>query len=166
MKQLTLIRHAEADQIIGQSDFERTLSAKGQLEAQSMGLWLRAQQCPFDRIFCSTAKRARQTAHLLFAEQGYHKNELTHDPLLYDFDINSVFHFIECLDDDFEHVVLVGHNPAFSDLSASLCKSLVTSLPTCAIVQLRLYISEWVEVKPDCADLIAFEYPGKQLTNG
>jgi phosphohistidine phosphatase len=64
--QLILWRHADAENAApGQSDAERSLTAKGEKQARRMAAWL-AKRLPKDaRILASPARRAQQTAQAL-----------------------------------------------------------------------------------------------------
>lgn len=63
---LLLWRHAEAHELeAGQTDLERTLTAKGEKQAQRVAKWLDQQLPEGARIYCSPAVRTVQTvAHL------------------------------------------------------------------------------------------------------
>ena len=60
---LILWRHAEAHVIKeGQSDLERTLTTKGERQAQRMAEWLNQRLAHSTRILVSPAVRTQQTA--------------------------------------------------------------------------------------------------------
>lgn len=60
---LILWRHADAED--GVPDAGRKLTAKGEKQAQQMGLWLKARLPEKFRLLVSPAKRAQQTAQAL-----------------------------------------------------------------------------------------------------
>jgi phosphohistidine phosphatase len=63
---LILWRHAEAHVIReGQSDLERSLTTKGERQAQRMAEWLNQRLAQSTRVVVSPAKRCQQTARAL-----------------------------------------------------------------------------------------------------
>lgn len=159
MKQLTLIRHANSDQHIGLSDFERPLNIQGELTANAMGVILCKQPIIFDRLFSSPAKRALSTAKLICNAINFSEDEIAVDPRLYTFDDDALLRFIETLDERFDSVVIVGHNPALTLLLSELTGSSLNSLPPCAIVQIELAITDWIEIRSGCGRLLRLEFP-------
>src|SRR5579871_6075483 len=77
MKHLLILRHAKAVRDDAeQADFQRPLAPRGEKDAPGIGKALRERGVLPDLIFCSPAKRARQTmeavrkaAHLEIAPQ-------------------------------------------------------------------------------------------------
>ena len=67
--ELILWRHADAENAApGQSDAERSLTAKGEKQARRMAAWLRKRLPKDARILASPARRAQQTARALNRE--------------------------------------------------------------------------------------------------
>ncbi|MCB1661388.1 MAG: histidine phosphatase family protein [Pseudomonadales bacterium] len=159
MKQLTLIRHAHADQHIGLSDFERPLNAKGEFTARAMGRVLRDHPIPFEQIFASPAKRALSTAKLICKAIHLPEQKIVVDPLLYTFDDTVLLGFIEALDDRIDNLAIVGHNPALTLLLGELTRSPLNNLPPCAIAQMELSITNWFEIRSGCGRLLRLELP-------
>ena len=58
---LILMRHAQAEWGFGVEDHDRALSAKGQVEAHSLGTWLTAHDHQPSLALISDAKRTQQT---------------------------------------------------------------------------------------------------------
>ena len=58
---LILMRHAQAEWGFGVEDHDRALSAKGQVEAHSLGTWLTAHDHQPSLALISNAKRTQQT---------------------------------------------------------------------------------------------------------
>lgn len=132
MKCLTLIRHADASPAkIGQSDFDRPLSALGTRQAMDQFDELILTNQP--KIYFSAAHRTAQTAELL---------ELRHPALemhprqdLYNADLDQLIEIIEELWNE-HHVVIIAHNPGISQLFYYLTKNW-SPFETCSIAQLE-----------------------------
>lgn len=160
MKRLTLIRHAKSDHSFGLSDIKRPLNPRGEKAAELMGGVLKQQQILFERVFCSPAIRAQQTAERLCNAMGHPKRQIITDDSLYTFDTTPLYRFIESLDEQLSDAAIVGHNPAMTLLTNELCRTAnIDNLPTCSVVRIELAIAEWVEVHSGCASLIDFDFP-------
>lgn len=114
-REIILLRHAHAEsQKPGQPDLARPLSARGIVEAEAAGLWLREKSVLPARILCSPALRAEQTLeHALGAVSAIS------EPRIYE---ASAGELIALIDDnaDAPRLLLVGHNPGFETLVALL----------------------------------------------
>ena len=160
MKQLTLIRHGKSDHSFGLADIERPLNERGESDAVLMGSWLIQQQIHFDQIFTSPAKRALTTAKLVSGQLDDDINEIVIEPLLYTFDSDGLYRFIETTDDQLSDIVIVGHNPGITLLVNDLCySSPIDNMPTCGIAQIELAITDWVEIAPGTGKLKQFSCP-------
>ncbi|MGP1664694.1 MAG: SixA phosphatase family protein [Rhodanobacter sp.] len=119
MHELILLRHAEAVPIETDSDDRhRTLSTRGKQEAQAAGLWLATHNLSPDRVLCSPAKRAEETARLaLTALDGAPVPQMAAE--IYD---ASPGELLALLDQhgDAGSILLVGHNPGIERLVALL----------------------------------------------
>jgi phosphohistidine phosphatase len=118
--QLHLLRHAHAGEPAGWtgSDDERPLSAKGEAQAERLGRFLAEVGFEPDAIITSPKIRAARTAEVVAAALGVSVRE--DERLAVGFDLVTIE---AILFDAGEPVkpVLVGHDPDFSDLVATLC---------------------------------------------
>jgi len=160
MKKLTLIRHAEAaNPTLSQSDFDRPLTTYGQHQAEEMGKLLAEQNFSFDQMFTSTAQRALSTANTINSALLSSTSAPIEEAQLYNIAADQLYHFIEMLDDDISHAVIIAHNPGLSYLVNDLLRQPLPSMSPCTAVQLQLNILEWVEIHPGCAQLLSHDTP-------
>ncbi len=159
MKLLTLFRHGKSDwgpQY--QSDFERPLKERGRRDSSRMGKYLARLALIPDLIVCSPAERARQTAGLFAAGVGY-RQAVRWDERIYAASSGELMSLLRGLPDEAAHVVLIGHNPGFEDLTVRLIGAdafgMATGvrLPTAALAHLVLDISLWSEAQADSGQL-------------
>jgi phosphohistidine phosphatase len=115
---MVLLRHGTAVErgLAGLDDAERPLVPKGEREARHAGRALRALKFRADEVRTSPLVRARQTAQIAAAELGV--------PAVEDAALAPGFDRA-ALDDLIarhggEHLVLVGHDPDFSELIREL----------------------------------------------
>ncbi len=159
MKQLTLTRHAQArfaNAMI--SDFERPLSQLGMEEAEYMGKQIYIPN-PIQQVFSSPAERALSTACIIFRELEISENDIIADTDLYSFDMEDIYRFIEGIDDTFNSVAIVGHNPAVTLLANDLTHTPIKHVPTAGVVNIQLNIAEWVDAHSGSGKLISFDHP-------
>ena len=118
--ELHLLRHAHAGEPAGWtgSDDDRPLSAKGEGQAQRLGRFLAELAFEPDAIITSPKVRAARTAEIVAAALGREVRQ--DDRLAGGFDLVTIE---AMLFDAGEPVkpVLVGHDPDFSELMATLC---------------------------------------------
>jgi phosphohistidine phosphatase len=98
-----------------------------------------------DLILCSTAQRARSTAELV-AEESDYQGEIIYNQEVYSFDAEPYRQALAALADDYETVMLVGHNPAIEEFLLSLTGK-PEAMPTAALAQVELPIQSWAEMK-------------------
>jgi phosphohistidine phosphatase len=116
--ELYLLRHADAgDPDAWQGDdAERPLSEKGRRQAESLGRFLAARGVSFDSILSSPKVRAMETAQLVADSLG--ASVAADDRLGERLDLDDLGAVIE--DAGVRRLMLVGHDPDFSDLCATL----------------------------------------------
>ena len=102
---LWLLRHGDAED--GSPDAERKLTGKGERQARAAGAALAALEVRLDACLTSPKVRAADTARLACEPLGV---ELRHEPALAGGPFDA-----EQLAAGFDHVLLVGHEPDFSD---------------------------------------------------
>lgn len=160
MKYITLIRHAKSDwSNTGESDFDRDLNARGRRVAPKMGRKLNELNLRPNKIYSSTAKRARETSNLLVEQLDYSLGEVNYVDELYEASIRTLLDFINKLDDQFHDVTIVGHNPSISYLTEYLTGEPVDNIPTAGVVRLSFKFDEWKLISQKTSELIYFIYP-------
>lgn len=161
MKFLTLIRHAKSDWSSPElEDFERPLNRRGKEAALLMGQRLADRGLVPDLIISSPARRARKTARRLARELSYPVGRIDYVPRIYEAERDTLIELVRTLR-DIPHVVLVGHNPGFSELGRWFCPAAPEWLPTCAVLTLRVEVAQWHNVQCGCALIENYDYPKK-----
>lgn len=160
MKKLTLIRHAEAAPPKGnQTDFDRSLTDHGQHQADIMAKKLKKQHFTFDEMYCSGAQRALSTAQTIYHALSPNQRPIREKSFLYHVNLEYLYRFIETIDNDIEHAVLVSHNPGLSYLLSDLLREPIQNMNTCTVAQLQLNINDWIEIQSNCAQLLSIDAP-------
>jgi len=160
VKRLTLVRHAKSGHKDGSlPDFERPLSRRGKEDAPEMGRRLAARGCAPDALVTSPAKRARKTAEKIARALGFPEDAIGEDSRVYDAGVGTLIETIRDFDDAWDHVLLVGHNPGFTELANLLGHLEIPNLPTCGVVCLDLAETTWRKVAQGAGTLVFYDTP-------
>jgi phosphohistidine phosphatase len=150
MKTLLLMRHAKSSWKESKlADHERPLNKRGRHDAPMMGELLIERELVPQKILCSSALRARQTAELLAENAGY-SEEITYSDRLYLAEADEYFSALRELPDDIDRVMLIGHNPGLETL-LQLLSGQIQSLPTAVIAHLSLPVDSWADISSETA---------------
>ena len=116
MKSLLILRHAEATPVIAElSDLHRPLAERGRTQARDLGRWLRDRGIAPDRILCSPAVRARETADIVTAAAAW-TAQVTANDALYNASGEDLLAQASSAPDTVTQLLLVSHAPGVSDV--------------------------------------------------
>ena len=160
MKTLTLVRHAKSSwKDTSLADRDRPLNGRGKRDAPEMGRRIAAAGIRPSLIVSSPAVRAWTTAKVIANEIGYPREFLQRDSALYLASVNGILDVIVSQDAGFNNLMLVGHNPGFTDFANYLVPGLTDNMPTAAVVSVELDTDDWsLYEKPD-ATLLLYDFP-------
>ena len=162
MKHLLIIRHAKSSWDNPElQDNERPLNKRGLEDAPMMANILKKNNFKIDKIFSSSALRAKMTAEIFSKELNFPESLIEYTDELYNASRRDILNFIKRVDDKLENIAIVGHNPGLTDLVHFLLYDFDYELPTCAIVGVDLDIEKWSDIKSVTGILRFFEYPKK-----
>lgn len=156
MKELLLIRHAKSswkDPYL--RDFDRPLNERGKNDAPVMADRTFNREGSTDLLLSSPAKRAHLTAFEFHKKFG---NDIVFDENIYEASYKTLLEVINHLSDDYERVMMFGHNPGFSHIMDYLT-SKVQHMPTCGIAKISFEADRWAEISADSGLLVYFDYP-------
>jgi phosphohistidine phosphatase len=164
-RRLMLLRHAKSDWT-DVSDHARPLAKRGRRDAPAVGRWLRAHRYLPDVVVCSTARRTRQTWELAAPELGGSPS-VTFEPRAYEASALTLLYLAQELPSRYRAALLIGHNPAISELANSLAERPAPGgappppairFPTAAVAVLE-FTGDWPTLTPGQALLRAFTAP-------
>ena len=160
MKTLTLVRHGKSSwKDTSLSDRDRPLNKRGERDAPEMGRRIVAAGIRPSLIVSSPAVRAWTTAKIIADQIGYPREFLQRDSALYLASVNGILDVIVAQDAGFNNVMLVGHNPGFTDFANYLVPGLTNNIPTAGVVCVELDTDDWsLYDKPD-ANLVLYDFP-------
>jgi phosphohistidine phosphatase len=163
MKTLTLLRHAKSswgDSAL--SDRERPLNERGERDAPVMGRRIVEAGIRPSMIISSPAVRAWTTARIVAQEIGYPVEFLQRENELYLASLNTLLDVVCAQDNEFNHLMVVGHNPGLTDFANYLSPGLTNNLPTAGVVSVSLEGDDWKLYDCPASTLLTFDYPKKK----
>lgn len=160
MKTLYLMRHAKSSwKDPHLEDHERPLNKRGKRDVPVMGKRLKALDIKLDRIFHSDARRAVDTAIPIGEWIGLLPSAVLSEPHLYHSQQDSILDFVRGLEDGWEQVMIIGHNPGLHDIANRFIVPALTKLPTSGIVTLVFDIGSWRKIDPGKLFYSYFDFP-------
>ena len=152
MKRLVLLRHAKTER--GSAtirDFDRRLTDTGKADAKRIGRAVRDLGMRFDLGYCSTARRAVETAEV--AELVVRPEER-----IYNASVDQLLTLLRGADAVSTSLIMVGHNPGFEMLLAMLTGG-EPEMPTGSLAEIELAVDQWNDVAAGEGQLMRFLKP-------
>ena len=146
MKTLYLVRHAKSSRDDpALSDRDRPLNDRGKADAPATGKRLARRDVKPDLLMSSPALRALTTAQLLADEMGCARKDIVVDDRLYASSADTLLAITRALEPTLDSVMLVGHNPEFSEFVQRLSGEPI-DMPTCAVAEFRFDTTRWTDI--------------------
>ncbi len=143
MKKIYFIRHAKSSWENQVDDHDRPLSERGFDDAALISEELIKKEISVQKVFSSTAKRAKTTAQIITSALKVPEENVIYKKNLYSFNGISVNNFLKELPEDLDTVLIFGHNPAFTILVNSLGSQTFANIPTCGTVAITFKTDKW-----------------------
>jgi phosphohistidine phosphatase len=160
MKTLLLIRHAKSswgDASI--SDFDRPLNERGKHDAPVIAQRIMDKGIRIDAFISSPAKRAKKTAGLMMKKFIEDEKKLIQISALYEAPESNFFDVIETLEDKFDSVAIVAHNPGITNFINALNCHPIDHMPTCAVYAIRIKSDKWFDFRKSQKEFLFFDFP-------
>ncbi len=163
MKTLTILRHAKSSwKDSSLADHDRPLNKRGRRDAPVMGERIQQAGIRPSLILSSPAVRAWTTAKLVAKEISYPIEFLQRDERLYHAGVRRIIEVLAEQDVAFNSIMIVGHNPGFTDFANHLLPGLTHNIPTCGLVSVTLDSDDWNLKKKKNAELAVYDFPKKK----
>lgn len=162
-KRLILFRHGKSDWAAPfERDHDRPVAPRGIKAAQQMGRLLAAAGQVPDRVITSSALRAKTTASLAAAAGGWGCPIAITDAL-YEATPAAVIQLLQQQPEDIASLMLVGHEPTWSQLTGVLTGGCQVVFPTAAMVRIDFELASWRDL-PVAQGQLIWLLPPKLLT--
>lgn len=163
MKTLFINRHAKSSwKHDGLRDFDRPLNKRGHRDAPFMAQIFSEREKSVDAIVSSPANRAITTARQFAAAIGWLESRIQQHEAIYGASTTSLMDVISGFDNDWNRVIIFGHNPGFSYLVQELSGEYF-EMPTCGIAKITFDVDSWVEVVGSVGNLEYTDVPKNHL---
>lgn len=162
MPELLVMRHAKSAWDTGKTDHQRPLAPRGKRDRITMSRWLVANKLRPDRVLCSTAVRARETAEYVIDAFGIEPDAVLFDDQLYHAGFRQWLGRIRA--EEAERVLICGHNPSLDLLVETLSRrepelsATGKLMTTAAIAQLRFAVP-WAQISAGSGELVTIARP-------
>jgi phosphohistidine phosphatase len=143
-------------------DHDRPLSARGQMEAENAGLFLKQQGIAApDLVYCSSALRTMQTLDYALNTLEAEDMPQTVDRRFYLAARETLLEEIQNADDEFSRLMIVGHNPGMGELAQELAggRDGVPAFPPAALAIFTCDVGNWADVTAAETELATFYSP-------
>ena len=162
MPELLVMRHAKSAWDTGDPDHLRPLAPRGERDRVTMARWLVANDLRPDRVICSTAVRARETAQYVIETFGLDPANTEFDDQLYHAGFRQWLGRIR--DQTVPRVLICGHNPSLDMLVETLAStepqlSATGKLMTTAAIAHFTFDGPWDDLAPGMARLLHLVRP-------
>lgn len=156
MKKLLLIRHAKATHETGYIDFEMPLKPSGLQDAAVMAGRLKQYAHIPQMLVSSPALRTISTANVLSQHLAIPATEEITG--IYDADQSELIDIISQLNDSYDFVGLVGHNPGIGQV-LYLLTSQLQDVPPGAVALIEFDTNTWASVGAKSGKLVYYDTP-------
>jgi phosphohistidine phosphatase len=164
MKTLFLIRHAKSSwNDANLTDFERVLNNRGLRDAPFMADLLKKNGVKPDLMLVSTAKRTRLTADFFIKSLAIETSKIIFEEKIYEAAPRTILTIIQDIKSTDSIVLLIGHNPAMTDVANFFSKKFIDNVPTCGIIKIEAAIENWTDFLPENAAVTGIFFPGMYL---
>jgi len=147
MKRLFIIRHAKSSWDFPQNDIDRPLEQRGKKDAALVAEAAKKFLPESFVIQCSTAKRAYDTCMIFAQTLAYPLENIVFREQLYTFDVHALERFVRAIDDDYQNVILFGHNEAITNFVNKFGDIFIDNVPTCGFISLQFDANQWLNIE-------------------
>ncbi|MBN2172558.1 MAG: phosphohistidine phosphatase SixA [Bacteroidales bacterium] len=147
MKILYIVRHAKSSwDHPGLSDHERPLLEKGKKRTKKVIDFLLEKNIQVDLIISSYAVRAFETATIIAKALKYPEEQIQKSTNIYHGDVDNLFNHFYDLSDNVKSLMLVGHNPTFTNFANYFMDEKIDWLATSGIVCIEFKTDSWENI--------------------
>lgn len=159
-KKLFIIRHGKSDwSSPDMPDIDRPLKARGVRDAYKMAELLKQKKEQIDLIISSPATRAIHTALIFSRILKIPEKNILIEYKLYMADFESINEYCQSISNDFNNVIIVGHNPGLTTFTNNYSLKEIKNVPTSGVVIFDFSCSSWKDIDPSTYKKHFFDYP-------
>ena len=154
MKRLIFMRHGKSSWEHDVVDSKRPLKSRGEIDAKNVSIKFKSLNISIDAIYSSPANRALSTAHIFADIMDVNTQDINIENDLYDFSGYMVKSVINTFPNSANHIIIFGHNHAFTSLVNLFGDRYIDNLPTCGLAVVYFEENDWSEISHGITELI------------
>ncbi|RZJ64196.1 MAG: histidine phosphatase family protein [Flavobacterium sp.] len=143
MKNLIIVRHAKSSWDAPLRDFDRPLQNRGIQDAHLVSSNMNDSLPKTFMIWSSPAKRASETAMIFAQNISYPVESIVYKDDLYTFDERQLEKTVRSCSDDYDNVILFGHNEAITNFVNKFGDIFIDNVTTSGVVSLTFDANNW-----------------------
>lgn len=160
MKTLTIVRHAKSSwKDTSLRDRDRPLNNRGKRDAPEMGRRIDEAGIRPSLVLSSPAVRAWKTARAVADAINYPREFLQKEDALYLASVDRILDVLVAQDNRFNNILIVGHNPGFTEFANFLVPGLTSNLPTAGVVCVEIDKEDWSLYEQPPTRLVLHDWP-------
>jgi phosphohistidine phosphatase len=162
MKSVFITRHAKSSWKYNVQDIDRPLKESGVKDAYDIATRMKERSyCP-ELILSSPANRAIHTALIFSRILNYPTREITIASDIYSAHLNQLLQLIEETPNQFNSVMLFGHDPSVTSLVYELCGLEVEKVSTSGTLRIDFQGEDWKKITQEKGKLNFYLKPNRE----
>tara|TARA_Y100000816_G_C26044702_1_gene547410 strand:- start:112 stop:603 length:492 start_codon:yes stop_codon:yes gene_type:complete len=158
MKNLIIVRHCKSSWAdLSLSDFDRPLNKRGNIDGELMSSYLREKEKKIDKLISSTSKRTRLTSKYFI--EKIHFNSISYLDELYHASYSDIINTISKVENNFNNIMVIGHNPGLTELINQYTIMNIYNLPTTGVVKVEFKEDKWSKITENKGKIIYKKFP-------
>ena len=156
MKQLILVRHAKSSWDAPLRDVDRPLTNKGIQDAHLVSSHISNQIPKSFLVWSSIAKRASETAIIFAQNIAFPIESITFKEELYTFDEKKLEQIIKLCPNDYDNLILFGHNEAITNFVNKFGNIFIDNVSTSGFVNIIFDTNSWNDIEKGVTKKVIF----------
>jgi phosphohistidine phosphatase len=146
MKSVILIRHVKSDWSNLLTDFDRPIREDKKEDARQIAKEIAKKGLLPELIVSSPGVRTLQTAKIFCSKWKYPFGKVLQEKSLYECMATDILSVINRVDDKYDTIAIVCHNPAITDFVNQYSDSSVDNVPTTGVVKITFERKHWKDI--------------------
>ena len=158
MKSLIIVRHCKSSWAdLSLSDFDRPLNKRGNIDGELMSNYLREKEKKIDKLILSTSKRTRLTSK--YFTEKIHFDSISYLDELYHASYLDIINIISKVENNFNSIMVIGHNPGLTELINQYTIMNIYNLPTTGVVKVEFKGDKWDRITENKGIIVYKKFP-------
>ncbi|HNP32319.1 MAG TPA: histidine phosphatase family protein [Flavobacterium sp.] len=156
MKQLILVRHAKSSWEAPLRDYDRPLTNRGIHDAHLVSSNIGNHIPKTFLVWSSAAKRASETAMIFAQNISFPVESIVFKEDLYTFDERKLEQIIKSCPDDYDNLIVFGHNEAITNFVNKFGNTFIDNVSTSGFVNIIFDQNSWKYIENGITKKVIF----------